>query len=44
MDIRMNLFYERVVRHWNILPREVVESPSPEMFKTHVDVVMRDIV
>ncbi|KFQ37607.1 hypothetical protein N332_03318, partial [Mesitornis unicolor] len=40
LDIRKASFAKRVVKHWDRLPREAVESPSLDVFERRVDVAL----
>ncbi|KFZ51614.1 hypothetical protein N321_06142, partial [Antrostomus carolinensis] len=38
LDIRKRFFTQRVVEHWNRLPREVLTAPSSIIFKKHLNI------
>ncbi|KFZ45643.1 hypothetical protein N321_02561, partial [Antrostomus carolinensis] len=44
LDIRRIFFTQRVVRHWNRLPREVVDAPSLEAFKARLDGALGSLI
>ena len=44
MDIRKKFFTIRVVRHWNRLPRDVVDAPSLETFKVRLDQALGNLI
>ncbi|KFP12292.1 hypothetical protein Z169_03326, partial [Egretta garzetta] len=44
LDIRKKFFTLRVVKHWNRLPREVVEAPSLEAFKARLDGALSSLI
>ncbi|KFO94115.1 hypothetical protein N320_09355, partial [Buceros rhinoceros silvestris] len=37
LDIRKHFFTKRMVKHWNRLPREVIDVPSLSGFKRYMD-------
>jgi len=37
LDIRKNFVTERLVKNWNRLPREVVDTPSLSVLRRHLD-------
>ena len=44
LDIRRKFFTQRVVTHWNRMPKEVVDAPSLEAFKARLDVALGSLV
>ncbi|KFV67294.1 hypothetical protein N307_09635, partial [Dryobates pubescens] len=44
LEVRKKFYTERVIAHWNVLPGEVVESPSLEVFRRRLDGVLGAMV
>ena len=44
LDIRRKFFTQRVVTHWNRLPKEAVDAPPLEAFKARLDVALDSLV
>ena len=44
LDIRRTFFTQRVMTHWNRLPKEVVDALSLEAFKATLDVALGSLI
>jgi len=44
LDIRKKFFTAGMVRHWNNLPRELVDAPSLETFKVRLDQALCNLI
>jgi len=44
LGIRKKFFTVRVVKHWNRLPRELVEAPSLETFKARLNRALSKLI
>jgi len=44
LDIKKKFFTSKVVKYWNLLPRDVVKAPSLETFKVRLDGALSSIV
>ncbi|KFV82911.1 hypothetical protein N308_04396, partial [Struthio camelus australis] len=43
-NLRQNFLTVRVTEHWHRLLKEAVESPSLEIFKTRLDVILGNML
>jgi len=44
LDIRKKFFTQRVLMHWNRLPKEAVDAPSLQAFKARLDMALGSLV
>ncbi|KFO09780.1 hypothetical protein N312_06715, partial [Balearica regulorum gibbericeps] len=44
LDIKKIFFTVRVVKHWNRLPREVVDAPSMKTLKVRLDGALGNLI
>ena len=44
LDVRGKFFTQRMVTHWNRLPKEAVDDPSLDALKARLDVALGSLV
>jgi len=44
LDVRKKYFVNRVVKHWTVLPREVADAPSLEIFRVRLHRALSNLI